>query len=156
VDRSWQSRVQELDLKVWLEGDPLVKADRATMLASLEARVPFLDVEVVEWAAQVPPAFHRCDGVSKTLLRAAFADLLPAAIRRRPKHAFDVPIGAWLRGPLRTHLEAALSDSSPLWQILRPEPVHRMSRAHVAGHRDFGRELWTLLHLSTWWETYVS
>jgi len=154
VEHPWQSRIQELDLKVWLEGDPLVKADRATMLASLEARVPFLDVEVVEWAAQVPPSLHRRDGVSKALLRAAFADLLPEEVRRRPKHAFDVPIAAWLRGPLRPHLEEALSDDSPLWQVLRREPVRRMAQVHWSGKRDYARELWTLLHLAVWWCGY--
>ncbi len=151
-ERPWQSRIQELDLKVWLEGDPLVKADRATMLVSLEARVPFLDVEVVEWAARVPPSLHRRDGVSKALLRATFADLLPEEVRQRPKHAFDVPIAAWLRGPLRPHLEEALSDGSPLWQVLRPEPVRRMAQAHWTGKRDYARELWALLHLAAWWK----
>lgn len=151
VDRSWQSRIQELDLKVWLEGDPLVKADRATMLASLEARVPFLDVDIVEWAAQIPSELQRRDGVSKALLRAAFAPLLPEAIRRRPKHAFEVPIAAWLRGPLRPALEEALADSSPLWQALRPAPLRQMAQLHWDNKRDLSRELWSILHLAAWW-----
>jgi asparagine synthase (glutamine-hydrolysing) len=152
ANRPWSTRIQELDLKVWLEGDPLVKADRATMMASLEARVPFLDVEVVELAARIPPQWHRRDGVSKWLLRRAFDDLLPPEVLRRPKHAFDVPIAAWLRGPLRPYLEEALADGSPLWQALRPEPVQAMARSHLEGKRDFGRELWALLHLVMWWE----
>ena len=148
------SLMQELDLKVWLEGDPLVKADRATMLASLEARVPFLDREVVELAARIPAHWHHREGLSKWLLRRSFADLLPGEIARRPKHAFEVPIGAWLRGPLRPQLEHALADASPLWQILRPEPIRRMMHLHLAGRRDYSRELWALLHLAFWWETY--
>ncbi len=108
----------------------------------------------MEWAARVPPALHRRDGVSKALLREAFADLLPETVRRRPKHAFDVPIAAWLCGPLRPHLEEALSDSSPLWQVLRPEPVRRMALAHWSGRRDYARELWALLHLVAWWREY--
>lgn len=151
---TWSSRMQELDLKVWLEGDPLAKADRATMLASLEARVPFLDRDVVELVARIPATLHRRGGVSKWLLRQTFADLLPPEIARRPKHAFEVPIGAWLRGPLRPHLESALADASPLWQVLRPEPLRKMARWHLAGRRDFSRELWALLHLAFWWETY--
>jgi asparagine synthase (glutamine-hydrolysing) len=122
------------------------------MMASLEARVPFLDVEVVELAARIPPQWHRRDGVSKWLLRRAFDDLLPPEVLRRPKHAFDVPIAAWLRGPLRPYLEEALADGSPLWQALRPEPVQAMARSHLEGKRDFGRELWALLHLVMWWE----
>jgi len=155
-DRPWQSRIQELDLKVWLEGDPLVKADRATMLASLEGRVPFLDVEVVEWVARMPAALHRRGGVSKALLRDACADLLPPEILARPKHAFDVPIAAWLRGPLRPALDEALSDSSPLWRALRPEPARRMAALHGAGRRDYSRELWALLHLANWWGRHGS
>jgi asparagine synthase (glutamine-hydrolysing) len=148
---SW---MQELDLKVWLEGDPLVKADRATMLTSLEARVPFLDREVVELAARIPACWHRREGVSKWLLRHTFADLLPEEIARRSKHAFEVPIGGWLRGPLRPHLEHALRESSPLWQILRPEPIQKMAHLHLLEQRDYSRELWALLHLAFWWETY--
>ncbi|MGQ9493403.1 MAG: asparagine synthase (glutamine-hydrolyzing) [Anaerolineae bacterium] len=154
AERPWQSRIQELDLKVWLEGDPLVKADRATMLASLEARVPFLDVEVVEWAAQIPPFLHRREGVSKALLRAAFAEQIPQTIQQRPKHAFEVPIAAWLQGPLRPHLEEALSEASPIWQILQPDSVRQMAHLHWRGKRDFSRELWAILHLAVWWSTY--
>lgn len=148
------SAIQELDLKIWLEGDPLTKADRATMLASLEARVPFLDREVVELAARIPPDRLRSRGTGKRILRQSFADLLPDAIARRPKHAFDVPIGGWLRGPLRPCLERILTDDSPLWQALRPDPIRRMAHWHLTGRRDYSRELWTLLHLGFWWETY--
>jgi asparagine synthase (glutamine-hydrolysing) len=150
----WSSRIQELDLKVWLEGDPLVKADRATMLASLEARVPFLDRAVVELVAHIPAHWHRRERISKWLLRQTFADLLPPMIARRPKHAFEVPIGAWLKGPLRPQLEVVLDNTSPLWQVLRPDRVRQMARLHLDGRRDFSRELWALLHLGFWWETH--
>ena len=146
------SRIQELDLKVWLEGDPLTKVDRATMLASLEARVPFLDREVVESVASIPPHWHRQKGISKWLLRKTFADLIPPEVARRPKHAFEVPIEAWLRRPLRPLLEEMVSANSPLWQVLRPETIRRMVQRHLEGRRDFGRELWSLLHLAIWWE----
>ena len=90
-------------------------------------------MEVVEWAARVPPSLHRRSGVSKALLRATFADLLPEEVRHRPKHAFDVPIAVWMRGPLRPYLEEALSDDSPLWEVLRPEPVRRISPGSLDG-----------------------
>ncbi len=150
ASRPWSTRMQEMDLKVWLEGDPLVKADRATMLASLEARVPFLDKEVVELATRIPPELHRWNGMSKGLLRKAFSELLPLEIAKRPKHAFEVPIGSWLRGPLKPYLEEALGERSPLWRILKPKPVRLMARIHQEGKRDFGRELWALLHLWIW------
>lgn len=150
------SAVQELDLRIWLEGDPLTKVDRATMLASLEARVPFLDREVIDLVTRIPASLHRAGGVSKALLRQAFADLLPPIVFQRPKHAFEVPIGGWLRGPLRPRLEEALRDSSPIWKVLRPNVIRRMARLHWEGKRDFARELWAILHLAAWWERYES
>ncbi len=149
----WQSRIQEHDLKIWLEGDPLVKADRATMLASLEARVPFLDVDVVEWAASIPPHLQREGGVAKSLLRHAFDDLLPDIVKSRSKHAFDVPIASWLRGPLKPMLSAALTDESPLWTCLQPTIVRKMAAAHWQGASDYSRQLWVILHLAYWWDT---
>ncbi len=91
---SW---MQELDLKVWLEGDPLTKADRATMLASLEAQVPFLDRDAVELVARIPATWHWRGGINKWLLRQTFGDLLPPEVAHRPKHAFEVPVGLLAR-----------------------------------------------------------
>jgi len=150
----FSSRIQALDLKLWLEGDPLVKADRATMLASLEARVPFLDRETIELVVRIPPRYLHHRGVSKWILRQAFADLLPEIVLQRSKHAFEVPIGRWLRGPLRPMLEHALSSTSPLWHIVRPLPIQAIARAHLTGQREYGRELWTLMHLAFWGELY--
>ncbi|MDW8053718.1 MAG: asparagine synthase (glutamine-hydrolyzing) [Anaerolineae bacterium] len=148
------SAIQALDLAIWLEGDPLTKADRATMLASLEARVPFLDREVVELVARIPSHWHRAGGKSKALLRRAFADLLPPLVLQRAKHAFEVPIGAWLRGALRPRLKNMLTSDSPMWQILRPEVIREMAELHWQGKRNFARELWAILHLGAWWEKY--
>ncbi|MFN3704668.1 MAG: asparagine synthase (glutamine-hydrolyzing) [Thermoflexales bacterium] len=149
--RHRSSAMQELDVKIWLEGDPLTKVDRMTMLASLEARVPFLDKELVELASNIPIRYHQ-GKLSKWLLRRAFADLLPREVFERSKHAFDVPVGAWLRGPLRSCLEESLLGSSQLWQILRPELFVKMTEQHLSGQRDFSRELWVLLNLAFWWE----
>jgi len=150
----WQSRFQLLDLLVWLEGDPLAKVDRMTMAASLEARVPFLDREVVELAAGIPPEFKVQGGVSKLVLREAMRGLLPAETLGRAKHAFDPPVAAWLRGPLRDSVRrlpghAAVAESG----YLNSRAVARLAEEHLAG-RDHHRGLWTLLVFATWWDLY--
>jgi asparagine synthase (glutamine-hydrolysing) len=156
-DAPEQSRMQELDLKIWLEGDPLTKADRTTMAASLEGRVPFLDYRVVELAARVPPDVNRRNGQSKALLRRACADLLPAEILTRPKHAFDVPIADWLRGELRDLAAARLiGDGLRALPMVDRAFVEAKWREHQSGRRDHGRLLWALLMLSLWADPSVS
>lgn len=148
-----RSALQYLDTKIWLEGDPLVKVDRMSMAVSLEARVPFLDIDLVELAATIPPDLHVRNGRSKAVLREAFADLLPAAILDRPKHAFEVPVGSWLRGDLRNVVRTHLSPDAPaIREYFRPEAVKVLVQAHLSGHRDLSRELWTLLTFSLWYE----
>jgi asparagine synthase (glutamine-hydrolysing) len=150
-----QSRLQEIDLKIWLEGDPLVKVDRTTMAVSLEARVPFLDYRVVELAARVPPNLQRSDGRSKALLRDACSDLLPPEILARPKHAFDVPIDDWLRRQLRTVAADNLLGSSTtrLLPMLNASVIKVRWHEHQSGRRNHGRLLWALLMLALWAQT---
>jgi asparagine synthase (glutamine-hydrolysing) len=147
-----QSRMQYLDTAIWLEGDPLTKADRMSMAASLEARVPFLDYRVVELAARIAPTLKLRNGTSKAILRETFADLLPPQIAARPKHAFDVPIGPWLRQNLRPLVEG-LAQHPAIGQsgLFDLTYVERLVRAHLAG-RDHAAQLWALLTWSLWWE----
>jgi asparagine synthase (glutamine-hydrolysing) len=148
-----QSRMQELDMKIWLEGDPLPKMDRTTMAASLEGRVPFLDYRLVELAARIPPFVHRRRGQSKALLRHACADLLPAEILARPKQSFDVPIAAWLRGDLYDLADEHLvGDGLRALPMLDREFIAARWGEHQSGRRNHGRLLWTLLMLSLWAE----
>lgn len=148
-----QSRMQYLDTKIWLEGDPLTKVDRMSMAASLEARVPFLDYRLVEWTAQLPPWLKLRDGMSKSILRQTFADLLPENITNRPKHAFDIPIAHWLRHDLKA-LTTGLAQQPAIAQsgYFNPAYVQRLARAHLAG-RDYAPQLWALLTWSLWWES---
>jgi asparagine synthase (glutamine-hydrolysing) len=147
-----QSRMQFLDTTIWLEGDPLTKVDRMSMAASLEARVPFLDYRVVEMAARIPPELKLHNGISKAILREVFADLLPPKIAMRPKHAFDIPIGLWLRQNLRPLVEG-LAQHPSIGQsgLFDSAYVERLARAHLAG-RDHAAQLWALLTWSLWWE----
>lgn len=151
----WQTQFQRLDLEVWLEGDPLAKVDRTTMAVSLEARVPFLDRAVVELVASMPPEAKVRGPTGKWVLREAMRGLLPQETLSRPKHAFDPPVAAWLRGPLRD-LVAAL-PRHPLvreWGYLDGHTVADLVAEHLDGRRDHHRSLWALLVLAQWWDLY--
>jgi len=88
----------------------------------------------------------------KVALRKAFADQLPPEILRRGKQGFGVPVGAWLRGPLRPWMqEVLLSAASPLRPWIRQEVVARLVEEHLAGREDHGKRLWALLVWGVWW-----
>ena len=138
------------DLHTTLVDEMLTKVDRMTMAAGLEARVPFLDRSLVEWAFRVPGALKVRNGLGKIPLRKLLEGPL-AAVARRPKHGFDVPMGAWLRGPLRPLLRDTLgSEKAKQRGLLDPAAVARIADAHLAGRGDHSRVLFSLLVLELW------
>ena len=140
-----------LDIKTWLVDDVLMKMDKMSMAASLEARVPFLDHLLVEYAASLPPELKTRGMTTKYLLKKAVADLLPAEIVHRKKHPFDVPVAHWLRNGLRGMAEEALiGDSSPLPRLFDREYMRWMLEEHCEGRGDFNRRIWSLMCLSSW------
>jgi asparagine synthase (glutamine-hydrolysing) len=151
------ARIMDLDLRVFLVEDMLVKTDRASMAESLETRVPFLDPVVTELALALP-ARHKVRWFGKKrLLRKALAPLLPAQILNGRKQGFSIPVGAWLRGELEPLARSILSPAALQRQgFFRPEPVGAMLDAHVAGKQDFSRQLWNLLVFSLWHDRYVN
>ncbi len=144
-------RTLSADIHTYLPGDLLVKADRMTMAASLEGRSPFLDHELMAWAARLPERLKVRGLTGKIALRKAFADALPPEILRRGKQGFGVPVGAWLRGPLQPWLRALLLGAeSPLQPWLRTDTVARLIAEHTAGREDHGKRLWALATLAVW------
>ncbi len=145
------------DIHTYLPGDLLVKADRMTMAASLEGRSPFLDHELVAWAARLPNHMKVRGLTGKVALRKAFADVLPPEILRRGKQGFGVPIGAWLRGPLLPWArDLLLGSESPLRVWFRGETVAHLLEAHAAGREDHGKRLWALVTLAVWRQLEVN
>ncbi len=142
------SMVQYLDLKTYLPGDILTKVDRASMAHSLEVRGPFLDYELVEWAAALPADLKLRGGTGKFVLKRALEPLLPPDILYRKKMGFAVPLGRWFRGPLRARV-AALATSRTLLDtgVFAPAGLARLVELHLAGRRDFSPTLWSLLML---------
>jgi len=138
------------DLRTTLVDEMLVKVDRTTMSAGLEARVPFLDRRFVEWAIALPGRYKVRDGVGKVVLRRALAPLLPAAAHR-PKHGFDVPLGAWLRGREGEIVADALAGSAVTRRgLFRPAAVASLLAAHRAGRGDYSRKIFSLAVLELW------
>jgi len=146
---SVEAAFMHLDQMQWLPGDVLLKADRATMQASLEFRTPFLDRELAEFATSVPASLHVREG-GKLLLRRVLQKVLPEASHGRRKVAFRIPSDQWLRGPLRQELLAQL-DSGSLYADgwLERRAAAKLVSEHLAG-RDRSAILWPLVVLGVW------
>jgi asparagine synthase (glutamine-hydrolysing) len=146
------------DLLTYLPGDLLVKVDLASMAHSLECRSPFLDHRVVELAAMMPleRKLRYRPGRSKVVLKKAFADLLPPAIRTRRKMGFGVPVGRWFQDELKNELRAILLDPNSLGRgLFRPEAISTLVSEHVEGCREHGPRLWSLVMLELWFRNHL-
>jgi len=121
------------------------------MANSLEARAPFLDRAVLDYAASLPDDYKLHDRTTKVILRAAFADVLPSEVNQAPKRGFGVPLDQWFRGELRDYVrDTLLSSSSRSSQYLCRPFVQSLVDAHLAGRANHGHKLWTLMTLERW------
>lgn len=145
------SHIMYCDMASYLVGDILVKLDRATMAASLEARSPFLDHRVVEFAWRLPTALKVRNGQGKWILRQVLRRYLPEYLFERPKQGFNVPIGFWLRGPLREWAQGLL-DMRRIRDdgLIDSRSVQACWQEHLTGQRDRSRYLWSVLMVQSW------
>jgi asparagine synthase (glutamine-hydrolysing) len=144
------------DVAVVLPDDFLVKVDRASMAVGLEVRPPLLDHELFELAARIPSRFKVHQGQTKWIFKEAFRDILPRAATDRPKQGFEMPIDAWLRGPLRDMFaDAVLDPRAAVAELVDQRVARRMQAAHLAGRGRHGGLLWSLLTLARWAERYL-
>jgi asparagine synthase (glutamine-hydrolysing) len=146
------SQANLADLRVYLPGDLLTKADRMSMACSLEVRVPFLDHHLVDFALTIPMRFKLSGMTTKHVLREAARPWLPKDILARPKRGFNPPLEYWLQRKLpeyaaEHHMLETLSESG----YINADYVRELIAAHRRAQADYSRQLWALLVFAIWW-----
>jgi asparagine synthase (glutamine-hydrolysing) len=145
------ARMMAQDMRSYLPDDILCKVDRAAMAVSLETRVPFLDPDVLAASARLPSQMKISDGKGKWALRQILYRHVPRELIERPKAGFGIPVGDWLRGPLRGWAEDLLSEENLRRDgLIDPVPVRQAWAEHLSGRRDWTHRLWIILMLMAW------
>jgi len=149
------NQLMDVDVNTYLPGDLLVKVDISTMANSLEARSPFLDHHLMEWAARLPAELKLRGGTTKYLLKKSLEDWLPHEVLYRPKQGFGVPLAHWLRTDLKDVAWDVLTDRTAKARgLFRPEAVRAMLKEHDAGE-DHARRIWALMQFEVWHRRFV-
>jgi asparagine synthase (glutamine-hydrolysing) len=144
------------DLMTYLPNDLLVKVDIASMANSLEARSPFLDHKVIEFAASLPEQMKMRRFETKSLLKKVAARLVPAEVIYRRKMGFGVPVGKWFRGEMKDFVRGVLLSEKALERgIVKREMFGRYVNEHTSGARDHAFQIWTLLMLELWFQKFI-
>ncbi|NOU92835.1 asparagine synthase (glutamine-hydrolyzing) [Paenibacillus sp. LMG 31456] len=148
------TRMQYIDMNLWLPGDILMKADKMTMAHSLELRVPFLDVELFEVARKIPTRYRIAEGTTKYIFRKAMEGIIPDFILNRPKLGFPVPLRDWLKGNQGTVMMEQIAASG-VEDYINMDTVRRMVSLHQNGQGDYARRLWTIYMFALWHVTFM-
>jgi len=144
------------DQTSWLPDNLLERGDRMTMAASIEARVPFLDHKLAAFVSSLPDKFRIRGMTTKWILREAGKQILPAAILKRPKVGFRVPVARWFRAEMRGFLLDHLQGSDSLTRhYYAPKVLDRTLAEHLEGRQNHEKLLWSLLNLEIWHRQYA-
>jgi asparagine synthase (glutamine-hydrolysing) len=148
---SFNNYMMLVDQTYYLPNDILQKVDRASMGVALEVRVPYLDHRIVEFAWHLPLSFKIRDNQTKWILRHVLSKYLPMSLVDRPKQGFALPLGKWLRGPLRDWVEPLLDQSSIRQEgYLNADLIQDVWLEHLSGKRDRQYLIWDILMFEAW------
>jgi asparagine synthase (glutamine-hydrolysing) len=154
ADPLWQE--QFADIKTYLADDILAKVDRMTMANSLEARTPYLDYRVAEFAAGLPSHLKLKGLQTKYLLKHSMATKLPPSILRRKKEGFSIPMKNWLQHELRPMMQEVLSPCRIKQEgLFNPSYVEKLKADHLQGIANYSHQLWSLMVFEIWQDTYL-
>jgi asparagine synthase (glutamine-hydrolysing) len=154
-DPLWQQQVA--DIKTYLADDILVKVDRMSMANSLEARTPFLDYRLVEFAAGLPSHLKLKGLQTKYLLKRCMASKLPRAVLNRKKEGFSIPMKNWLKQELRPLMQDLLSPARMKnGGFFNPSYVQRLMTDHLKGVANHSHQLWSLMIFEIWQDSYLN
>ena len=150
------NRLLYVDLKTFLPCLNLMTTDKTSMAANLEVRVPFLNREMIEMAARMPPRLKLRGLKRKYILKRALEGVLPSDVIWRRKAGFGAPIRSWLRGPLKPLIADLLSDDAVKRRgLFRPKEVKRVIEANFSGREDYNLQVFQLLGLELWHRTFI-
>ncbi|MFA6186030.1 MAG: asparagine synthase (glutamine-hydrolyzing) [Phycisphaerae bacterium] len=142
------------DIHEYLPDDLLVKEDRASMAVALEARVPFLDHEFVEFTAKIPPYFKTRRGQKKYILKKAYEEILPHEILYRPKQGFGVPLAHYFRNELKDYTAGQIFDFDAV-DYYDKNRVIELWRLHQTGRWDYSRLFWNIMMFNLWYKKWM-
>jgi len=148
------TKMQYIDINLWMPGNILAKADKMTMAHSLELRVPFLDREVFAVAGSIPARYLVDRTTTKRALREAMQGIVPSHVIDRPKLGFPVPIRDWLRGK-RGNACLALIQSSGICQFLNKDYITWLVQQHQSEAADYSRKIWSIYVLAQWYNFFI-
>jgi len=155
--RSPLERMLYFDQTSWLADNLLERGDRMTMAASIEARMPFMDVTLAELMAQLPDCWRIRGTTRKYILRRLMADTLPREILKRPKVGFRVPVNEWFRGPMRSYVRDHLCAAGSLARaICDMGEIERVLGEHESGRQNHEKLIWPLLNLELFHRTFTA
>ena len=144
------TKMQQLDMQTYMVDDILTKVDRASMMNSLEARVPLIDHKFAELSFTIPSELKMKGDVKKYILKEAFSKVLPPEIISHKKQGFAVPLSIWFKGDLKEYANDSLRSSNTLYNYLEKRHVEKILNNHQKGMRDYSEKIWTLLFLNEW------
>ena len=148
-----QQQMMALDFLTYLPDDILVKVDRAAMASSLETRLPFLDHNLIEYVSKIPHSLKFKNGHGKWILKKILNQYVPKSLTQRPKMGFEIPLGSWLRGPLRDWAENLLNEKRLNQEnFFNTKLIRDKWLEHLNGKKNWHHHLWDILMFQAWLE----